>query len=332
MSARQFVPEMEARRHLVEPYQPMSGLPAEVDAAWKAPYGPAESWDLEIADTAYPGPHGPVPARVYTPRGPAPAHGRPGLVWLHGGAFAWGGLDQVEAHEVARGIAGRADAVVVSVDYRLCPVPPALGGGGEDRVDERGEPVSFPVPHDDCFAAFEAVRAGAPELGIDAARLAIGGASAGGTLAAGVALHLADEGRRPWQLLLAYPVLHHPLPEPSEELAEALAVTPPVLLFPEQVREAIHRNYLGGREATRYAYPGMVDDLSVYPPAYVETSEFDTLRASGDAFAQQLAAAGVEVEAHVRAGVPHGHLDNVGLPAAAATMDALARRVAGRPA
>lgn len=327
VAARRFVPEMEARRHLLDPYGSMIELPAEVDARWKAPYGPPESWDLEIVDVRFPGPHGPVPVRVYTPRTPAPARGRPGLVWMHGGAFAWGDLDMPEAHETARGIAGRADAVVVSVDYRLCPVPPELGGGPDDRVDERGEPVRFPVPHDDCLAAFIAVRDDAVGLGIDPERLAIGGASAGGCLAAGAALRLAGHGLAPWQVLLTYPVLHPELPEPSAELAEALAAAPPALQFPPSMRGAFDRNYLGGGTATSYAYAGLADDLSAFPPTYLETSEFDLLRASGQAFAEQLRVAGVEVEEHVRRGVPHGHLDIIGLGAAAATLDALAQRL-----
>jgi len=323
-----FVPEIEARLHLVAPYPTYSAIPADREARWKAPYGPPEPWDLVITDTAVPGPHGAVPVRVYRPRTPAPAGGRPGLVWLHGGAFAFGDLDMPEADATARGVAGRADAVVVSVDYRLCPAPAALGGSGADRVDERGEPVSFPVPHDDCVAAFEAVRERVVELGIDPARLAIGGASAGGCLAAGAALRLADEGRAPWQLLLVYPVLHPVLPEPGPELVEALTTVPPALLFPTEARDQIDRTYLGGRAATPYAYAGIADDLSGLPPTYVENAQFDVLRASGERFVEQLALAGVDVESHRRDGVPHGHLDSVGLAAAAATFDVLARRLA----
>jgi xylan 1,4-beta-xylosidase len=236
-----------------------------------------------------------------------------------------------EADATARGVAGRADAVVVSVDYRLCPAPAALGGSGADRVDERGEPVCFPVPHDDCLAAFTAVRDRAEELGIDPARLAIGGASAGGCLAAGAALRLADDGHAPWQLLLVYPVLHPTLPDPAPELVHALAAVPPALLFPPEARDAIDDTYLGGGPATPYAYAGLADDLSVLPPTYVENAEFDILRASGERFAEQLALAGVDVESHRRDGVPHGHLDSVGLAAAAATFDVLARRLARRP-
>jgi xylan 1,4-beta-xylosidase len=127
-------------------------------------------------------------------------------------------------------------------------------------------------------------------------------------------------------------VLHPTLPEPEAELAEAIATVPPALLFPPEARDAINRAYLGDRPATPYAYAGLARDLSVLPPTYVENAQFDVLRASGDAFVQQLTDAGVDVESHLRAGVPHGHLDAVGLDAAAATLDALAARLARVPA
>ena len=288
---RRFVAELEARRQLLEPYAAISELPPEVDARWKAPFGPPEDWDLDIHHADIEGPHGPVPVRVYAPRTPPPVGGRPALVWMHGGAFAWGDLDMPEADAVSRGIAGRTGAVVVSVDYRLCPVPPELGGeSGDtgDRVDERGRRVCFPVPHDDCYAAFTAVRDRASTLGIDPVRLAIGGASAGGCLAAGVALCLADEGRAPWQVLLAYQVVHPSLPPASGELAEAIESTPPALLFPPQMRGAIDRNFLGGQDPTPYAYAGLAEDLSHFPPTFIENSEFDVLRSSPEEFARQL--------------------------------------------
>ncbi|GAA1874553.1 alpha/beta hydrolase fold domain-containing protein [Myceligenerans crystallogenes] len=326
---RPFVPELETRRHLVEGRAAYGDIPPDLEARWKAPAGPAEEWDLDVTDRAVPGPHGPVPVRVYTPRTPAPPGGRPGLVWLHGGAFLFGDLDMAEADATARGVAGRGGVVVVSVDYRLCTLPPEFGGEpGDGTAGAAG--IRFPVPHDDCLAAFAAVRDGAAGLGIDPARLAIGGASAGGCLAAGVTLRLAEEGRAPWQAFLVYPVLHGVLPEPSAELADAVAATPPALLFPPGMRDVIDRAYLGNGTPTRYAYAGLAEDLSGFPPTYLENDEFDVLRASGEEFARQLRAAGVEVEERLCAGVPHGHLDVVGLPAARATMQALADRLIGR--
>lgn len=326
---RQLVPELEARRHLLDGYATFADLSDEVNGAWKAPFGPREDWDLDIGDLHVDGPHGPVPVRVYTPRTPAPEGGRACLVWMHGGAFCWGDLDMPEAHEVARGVAGRADAVVVSVDYRLCPVPAELGGTVAGRVDENGRPVCYPVPQDDCAAVLDAVRATPERFGVDHDRVAVGGASAGAALAAGVTARLADAGRAPWQTLLVYPLLHPGVPEPDAELAEALAAAPAALAFPPAMSQAIDRAMLGGERhtATAYAYAGVSDDLSAFPPTYVENAEFDAFRASGRLFAEQLRAAGVDVTEVTRPGVPHGHLDLVGFAPAAATLDAMAARL-----
>src|SRR4051794_5122589 len=148
--------------------------------------------------------------RVYTPAGDGIA--RPCLVWAHGGGFVGGDLDMREADWVAREICARAGAVVVSVDYRL-----AVDG------------VCYPVPHDDVVAAVAWVRDTAADLGIDAGRISIGGASAGGNLTAGAALKLRDrDGWVPATLLLAYPALHAAVPPPSPALAAKLAELPPL--------------------------------------------------------------------------------------------------------
>ena len=156
-----------------------------------APAPPA----VDVRDDAAPGPHGPVPVRVYTPAGGGTD--LPCLVWLHGGAFRMGDLDMPEADWTAREICERAGAVVVSVDYRLC-----VGG------------VTYPVPHDDAVAAVRWVRDGAASLGVDPARISLGGASAGGNLAAGATLQ-APRRRRLGaraRLLLAYTTLHAVVP------------------------------------------------------------------------------------------------------------------------
>src|SRR5947209_10853361 len=125
--------------------------------------------EVATREDAAPGPHGPVPVRVYEPAGGGTD--RPCLVWLHGGAFRFGDLDMPEADTTAREVCDRAGAVVVSVDYRL-----AVDG------------VHFPVPHDDVVAAVRWVRDSATVLRVDADRISLGGASAGGNLAAGAAL------------------------------------------------------------------------------------------------------------------------------------------------
>ncbi|WP_342371919.1 alpha/beta hydrolase [Propioniciclava soli] len=278
--------------------------------AWNAPFGEPEPTDAVAEDRTVEGPHGPVPLRIYRPSS-GDASGV-GLVWFHEGAFLGGDLDMPEADLASRGLVTRTGGVVVSVDYRLCQ-------GG----------VHHPVPHDDCWAAWSWTHAHAAELGIDPARLAVGGTSAGGNLAAGVALRSITEDPRPAQALLVYPVAHAPLPQPSAELAACIAQMPPVLTFTNET-DAINENYLGGPSATHavpLAFPGHADDLAGYPRTYIENCEFDDLRASGERFGRQLAEAGVDVTVVTAAGVPHGHLNAIGSPLTHASLDRLANRL-----
>ncbi|MFC7571643.1 alpha/beta hydrolase [Klenkia terrae] len=170
--------------------------------------------DVHVRDTVAPGPHGDVPVRVYSPA--ADGTGRPGFVWMHGGAFRAGDLDMPEADRTAREVCARAGAVVVSVDYRL-----AVDG------------VTYPVPHDDVVAAVRWVRDEAAALGVDPARITVGGASAGGNLATGATLRLRDdEGWQPAALVLAYTTTHAVLPPASAELTALMAEVPVLLRFP----------------------------------------------------------------------------------------------------
>src|SRR5215203_4325521 len=145
-------PAVSSKFHLLEGIESFeAGLSdpatrARMDAFMSIADAPAPP-AVDVRDDVAPGPHGRVPVRVYSPRGAAD---RPCLVWLHGGAFRMGDLDMPEAEWTARQVCDRADAVVVSVDYRLC-----VGG------------VTYPVPHDDAVAAVRWVRDSAAELGID---------------------------------------------------------------------------------------------------------------------------------------------------------------------
>lgn len=272
-----------------------------------------------------------MPVRVYRPEPgwvpptPSPATDdglRAGLVWYHGGGFVGGDLDMPEADLVARGIATRTGSTVVSVFYRLCA----------DGV------THHPVPHDDCWAAYTWARDHAADLGIDVRRVAVGGASAGACLAGTVGVHGRDADRQsgrgiaPWQVLLAYPVAHASWwPAPSEELATCLAKVPPVLnLGGGEEDNPLNRLYLGGPsvDVDPWAYPGESSDLSGFPTTYIENSENDSLRASGEQLGRQLAAAGADVEVVTAAGVPHGHLNAVGSPLTAQTLDRFAARLA----
>ena len=272
-----------------------------------APAPPA----VEVRSDAATGPHGPVPVRIYTPAGGGTD--LPCLVWLHGGAFRMGDLDMPEADWTAREICDRAGAVVVSVDYRLC-----VGG------------VTYPVPHDDVVATVRWVRETAADLGVDGARISLGGASAGGNLATGAALKLRDEdGWVPAALLLAYTTFHAVVPPASPSLAPLLADVPLLLRFLPDVRRGITENYLGGpaSRADGYAMPaGAV--LEGLCPVLLVNSEYDDLRASAEVFAGQLAVAGVDVRQVLARGMLHGFLNlHAGIAPVAGALDLMAETV-----
>ena len=263
-------------------------------------------------DTA-PGPHGPVPVRVYNDG--AGDGSRPCLVWMHGGAFMMGSLDMPEADWASRELATRADAVVVSVDYRLCQ-------GG----------VHYPVPHDDVVAAVRWVRGNASSLGIDPGKVSVGGASAGANLAAGAALKLRDaDGEPPAHLFFAYGVAHSVIPPMSAEHAALMREVPDLLKFPPEATSFFNFNYLGGpvSKADGYAFPALAD-LRGLCPTLVLNAEYDDLRASGQAFASALAAAGVDVRQTMVTSMLHGFLN---LPASigpvGAALDLIAETLRG---
>jgi acetyl esterase len=285
---------------------------ARLDAYRRATTGsepPAVPTQMDNA----PGPHGPVPVRVYRPTGPTA--GRPCLVWAHGGAFVIGDLDMPEADWVSRAIATRAGAVVVSVDYRL-----AVGG------------VTYPIPHDDVAAAIRWVRDSASALAIDPVRITFGGASAGGNLAAGAALRVRDEDDwLPAHLVLAYPVAHPVIPPASSQLAAAMAEVPQVLRFLPSDIEGFTINYLGGpvSKADGYAMPAIAG-LDGLCPTLILNAEYDDLRPSGQAFAAALALAGVDVRQVTVSGMLHGFLnDSVDIAPISEALDLIAEVVAG---
>ncbi|WP_243058467.1 alpha/beta hydrolase [Nocardioides sp. SR21] len=246
---------------------------------------------VDAEDRRVPGPHGPVPVRIYTPDTAGP---HPALVWMHGGAFMGGDLDMPEADRTAREVCRRAGAVVVSVDYRL-----AVGG------------VHYPVPLDDVVAVVRWVRDGVTGLGVDGARIAVGGASAGGNLATGAVLRLRDEDDwLPALLVPAYGVFHPTLPPVPAAVDAILATVPPMLRFTAEGTAGITANYLGAAPDTAdgYAMPALADLTGLCPVLMVD-AEGDDLRGSEEPFAQQLTAAGVPLRRHVVPGVMHGFLN-----------------------
>lgn len=263
-------------------------LEARLTAFFADPEAP-EMPDVAIEDRAIPGPHGEVGVRVYTPRGEA----RRALVWLHGGGFVGGDLDMLEAHRVSAELAARADALVVSVDYRL--------------VDDK---VRYPVPIDDVHAAWLWLTEGEGVGLLPRGPVSLGGASAGGALALAAALRLRDEGgRAPDGLLLAYPFLHFPVPALDDETAAEMLRLPAMLRFTTRGIADMVRNYVGRlTDLPPDALPGAAR-LEHLPPTAIAVSEFDDLRPSGELLAVQLAESAVPVRTHVARGMLHGHLN-----------------------
>ncbi|BBC31134.1 Hydrolase, alpha/beta domain protein [Streptomyces graminofaciens] len=242
--------------------------------------------DVVVENRETAGPHGAVPVRTYTPRCPAST----AVLWVHGGGFLGGDLDMPEAHVVAAELAARAEAVVVSVDYRL-----ATDG------------VQYPVPLDDVCAAWRWLRT---ELAGDVERVALGGASAGAALALAAALRDRDEALRPADLLLlAYPFAHFPVPALDSAMAAEMTALPPTMRFTTADVEFMVRNYTGRlTDLPRDALPGAAA-LHGLPPVHLLVSEYDDLRPSAELLARQLTASETEVRTYLAAGMPHGHLN-----------------------
>lgn len=236
-----------------------------------------------VKDLAADGPAGSVPLRLYRPWEVPAATALPALVFFHGGGWVIGDLD---THDVlCRQLTAGAGISVVAVDYRLAP---------EHR---------FPAAIDDAWAATRWVAAHAAELGIDAGRLAVGGDSAGGNLAAVVALLARDHGGPSITLqTLIYPVV--------DVAAEARSYTDfadGFMLTRDSMRWFI-AHYVGGQgsAADWRVSPLRAPSLAGVAPALVVTAGFDPLRDEGDAYAAKLRQAGVRVDAICYGGMVHG--------------------------
>lgn len=264
--------------------------------------------DSATQDIEIPGPHGPVPARLYRPEAPSGE----GLVWVHGGSFIAGSLDMNEANWVAMVLALRG-ITVLSLDYRK-----ALDG------------VRFPVPSDDVLAGWRWAVENRRALAVSDDRLHLGGASAGGALACGVSMRLRDSGEGlPRSIVLAYPLLHPQSPAPSAELVEKTATLPRRQRFlPDDVL-AMSANYAAGRASDAYAFPGN-DAGDRLPPILIVNSDRDDLRGSGEEFARQVLAAGGSVRSSFEPGSTHGHLDRPGEPEGQRTLDTMSRWILQR--
>lgn len=229
----------------------------------------ADATGLDITETDA----GPVPVRIY--RG-----GTPVILYFHSGAFVLGNLDT--DHRQCIELARRAGATVISVDYRLAPENP------------------YPAALDDAASALDWVVEEAAELGVDAARVAVAGSSAGGSIAARLAQSAADGMVAP----VLFQMLHQPVLDnrltPSKDEFDS---TPG---FDGPATGLMWRHYLAGEPVPAGAAPGRRDDLAGVAPAFISCSELDPLRDEAVDYALRLMWAGVACELHLFAGTCHG--------------------------
>ncbi len=225
-------------------------------------------------------PQGNVPVRVYRP---SPAGVLPVLVYFHGGGWVLGSLETHDA--ICRSLANEAGCVVVSVQYRLAPENP------------------FPAGLEDCRAVVRWVRAAAGELNVDGNRVAVGGDSAGGNLAAVVANCNRDEKAPPLcHQLLIYPVID------VEQATDSYRENAEGYLLTAAGMKMFWDLYLGessGAESP-LASPALQSDLTNLPPATVLTAQYDPLRDEGEIYADRLRVAGNQVALRRWDGVFHG--------------------------
>jgi acetyl esterase/lipase len=234
-----------------------------------------------VEDCTLPGPAGPIPARIYTPS-EAPATGAPGLVYFHGGGFVAGSLDTHD--RIARALANACAVRLISVGYRLAPEHP------------------FPAAIEDGCAAARWAAEHASALGLDPARLAVGGDSAGATLAAVVCQTTAAQRsvRWGWQLLLC------PIMDFRAETASRAELASGYFLDQATLEHDL-KHYLGPGvdPADPRVSPLRARELSQLPPTCVHTAEFDPLRDEGQEYALRLERAGVRTLYRCHSGMIH---------------------------
>ncbi len=253
-------------RALLESLAAIGGPPAEV---------------ASVEDRTFSGPAGDVPVRIYRPTddaGPQPV-----LVWFHGGGWVLGSIEGSDL--TCRNLAAQSGVVIVSVGYRLAPEHP------------------YPSGLDDCYAAMVWVTATAGDLGVDPDRVAVGGDSAGGNLAAVVALAARDRGGPAVRFqLLVYPVTDALMSHPSvRDNGQGYMLTDDSMKWFIEL-------YLGERGDPKdpLVSPVYADDLSGLPPALVITAEYDPLRDEGEAYGTRLQQDRVAAKVSRYDGMIHG--------------------------
>jgi acetyl esterase len=252
------------------------------DAGAKAFMGKPEKVS-KVEDLKIPGPAGQIPIRVYTPEGKGPF---PIFVYFHGGGFVMGNVQQTD--NICKAVANKASCVVVSVEYRLAPE------------------YKHPAAVDDSYSATKWVSENANKINGDPARIAVGGDSAGGNLAAVVSLKARDEKAK----FPIYQVLIYPETDLSgfntsswKEFSDGYAPTKgDVVWYMEQYFEK------GQDRRAPYASPLLAPELSNLPPALIITAGFDPLRDEGEAYGEKLKKSGVPVKVSRYAGMIHSFI------------------------
>lgn len=268
---------------------PMDDLLPEILELARGPVGAPPTVEIaSVTDDTVDG----VPIRFY--RGETAPTGL--VVYFHGGGYVLGSIGLMD--NVARGIAHGSGAVVVSVGYRLAPEDP------------------YPAGLDDCEHVTRWAMANAEQFDVTSGSLVVAGESAGGNLAAAVALRLRDAGDVPLAgQVLVYPQVSGTTTYPSEVEFDGLVIG-------RAIGEKYWAAYSGGRDLDRdpYAVPLSAETLRGLPPALVVLGGCDMLRDEGRAYAARLRADGVDVDEVCYAGQPHGFV-NFDFPAASAAFD-----------
>jgi acetyl esterase/lipase len=239
--------------------------------------------DLEV-----PGPMGApqVPVRVYRPSGlPEDSGALPGVLWMHGGGYVIGSVEEDDL--IAQHVCEEVGCVVVSVEYRLAPEHP------------------FPAALEDCYAALEWMADDASELGVDTARIAITGPSAGGGLTAGLALLARDRG----EISVAFQAPIYPMIDDRNDTPSGYENADSRLWgrrYNENGWKAYTGTGTGERSVSQYAAPTRAAELSGLPPAYIAVGALDIFLDEDIEYARRLMRAGVATELRVYPGLFHG--------------------------
>ncbi|MGI3903235.1 MAG: alpha/beta hydrolase [Janthinobacterium lividum] len=244
----------------------------------------------DVIDLRIQGPAGDLPLRLYAPMPEGGATPLPALVYLHGGSFVAGGLDSHDT--LLRALANRAGCLVVSVAYRLAPEHP------------------YPAATEDAWAALAWVAGHAHEMGVDGRRLAVGGDSAGGLLAASVAQRANESGLTLRLQVLLYPNLDATVSSPSwRELGSGAYIVSRARMM------AWFDAYLppGVDRRRPDVSPIFANNVSTCAPALIVTADHDPLRDEGEAYAAKLRDASVPVDHACWPGMIHGFASMAGV-------------------